>query len=134
MARSIIFAQLLRNARAELQNQKSYHHVMFLNNGLGELHSLSCFAPINRLHFTLGVIVLAGTLLSYYPQQRKIVRNHSSAGISHWSLMLGAISSVANVLNVLILQFPVIHCCSMTEVCARIFVNHARKINKGDAL
>lgn len=48
---------------------------------------------------------------SFRGQQRKIIKTRSSEGLSPWYLLLGALSSISNFLNVLILQAPMIECC-----------------------
>ena len=55
--------------------------------------------------------ICVGMIISYLPQHLRIVRAQSSEGFSPWYLLLGATSSASGMLNLWILQWPLIHCC-----------------------
>ena len=93
-----------------------------------------CWEPIIPAHLYLSLFLIIGIVVSYLPQVRssplivaphrhqsgadpfcgqqiKIIKTRSSEGLSPWYLLLGALSSISNLLNVLILQAPMIECC-----------------------
>ncbi|KAK5712625.1 hypothetical protein LTR17_017878 [Elasticomyces elasticus] len=51
----------------------------------------------------LAAVLLAGILLSYLPQHLKILSRRSSEGLSPWWVLLGALSSIAALGNILTL-------------------------------
>ncbi|KAK5707697.1 hypothetical protein LTR97_000235 [Elasticomyces elasticus] len=51
----------------------------------------------------LAAVLLAGILLSYIPQHLKILSRRSSEGLSPWWVLLGALSSIAALGNILTL-------------------------------
>ncbi len=71
-----------------------------------------CTIPINRTHAVLAVFLILGTLVAYSPQLLKIYRSRSSDGFSPWYLMLGALSCTSGFLNIIILQSPIMRCCT----------------------
>ena len=58
----------------------------------------------------LSSVVSVGIIASYIPQIVRIVSARSSVGLSPWFLFLGTLSSWATMLNVLVLQWPVLSC------------------------
>ncbi|KAK3677975.1 hypothetical protein LTR78_002070 [Recurvomyces mirabilis] len=52
---------------------------------------------------TLAAVILAGILVSYIPQHAKIILNHTSEGLSPWWVLLGGLSSIAALGNILTL-------------------------------
>ncbi|KAI9190280.1 hypothetical protein H9P43_001713 [Blastocladiella emersonii ATCC 22665] len=73
----------------------------------------SCPAPHSDAGLVFSTLLLAGIVISYVPQQAKIVLRKSSEGLSPWFLLLGAIATISTVANVLLLQFGVLACCSV---------------------
>lgn len=61
----------------------------------------------------------------HFNQHWKIITDRSSKGISHWFLLLGSVSSFANLCNAFILQYPLFSCCSLTVQSANN--GHAQK-------
>ncbi|KAF8513720.1 hypothetical protein BU17DRAFT_77149 [Hysterangium stoloniferum] len=53
-----------------------------------------------------------GLVLSYLPQHYRIISKNSSEGFSPWYLLLGSTSSASGMLNVIMLQWDVVKCCS----------------------
>ena len=51
----------------------------------------------------LAAVILVGILISYLPQHLKIISNRSSAGLSPWWVLLGGLSSIAALGNILVL-------------------------------
>ena len=45
-------------------------------------------------------------------QHYRIIRNKTSEGISPWYLLLGSTSAASSLLNILVLQWHVLRCCS----------------------
>ncbi|GAB7343235.1 hypothetical protein MBLNU457_1294t1 [Dothideomycetes sp. NU457] len=52
---------------------------------------------------TLSIVLVLGILISYLPQHAKIVSNGTSAGLSPWWVMLGTLSSIAGITNIIVL-------------------------------
>lgn len=52
--------------------------------------------------FVNSFLVL-GILVSYLPQHAKIIQKGSSAGLSPWWVLLGSISSIAGIANIIVL-------------------------------
>ncbi|KAF8523648.1 hypothetical protein JB92DRAFT_2704554 [Gautieria morchelliformis] len=59
---------------------------------------------------TTGLCV--GLILSYLPQHYRIISKNTSEGFSPWYLLLGSTSAASGMLNVIMLQWNVIMCCS----------------------
>ncbi|KAH9807835.1 hypothetical protein Tdes44962_MAKER06351 [Teratosphaeria destructans] len=55
------------------------------------------------LSTTLAAIILVGVLISYLPQHYKIISNHTSEGLSPWWVLLGGLSAIAALGNILTL-------------------------------
>ncbi|WFD44632.1 hypothetical protein MPSI1_003302 [Malassezia psittaci] len=72
----------------------------------------SCEVPENRGAFLVAGVVCVGVVLSYLPQIVRIYRARSSVGLSPWFLFLGATSSACAMFNVMVLQWPILRCCS----------------------
>ncbi|KAJ3225948.1 hypothetical protein HK099_005881 [Clydaea vesicula] len=77
------------------------------------LLGVGCKIPSeNSVKLILGIFLSCGMLLSYIPQFYKIIYKKTSEGLSVYFILLGNLGSISVVSNVLILQFPVFHCCS----------------------
>ncbi|KAK5107873.1 hypothetical protein LTR62_000583 [Meristemomyces frigidus] len=67
----------------------------------------------DTLTVLVAAVLVAGILVSYLPQHAKIIRNRTSEGLSPWWVLLGGLSSIAALGNILTL--PVsradIKCC-----------------------
>ncbi|OLL26331.1 hypothetical protein NEOLI_000887 [Neolecta irregularis DAH-3] len=59
----------------------------------------------------LSIIIVLGVILSYIPQHYRIILKKSSEGISPWFLLLGITSTSDALINILILQYPILKCC-----------------------
>jgi hypothetical protein len=57
----------------------------------------------NPFTVTLASFILVGILISYLPQHIKIITHRSSEGLSPWWVLLGGLSSVAAIGNILVL-------------------------------
>lgn len=60
----------------------------------------------------LSAGLCVGLILSYLPQHYRIISNKTSEGFSPWYLLLGSTSSASGMLNVILLQWDIIKCCS----------------------
>lgn len=52
---------------------------------------------------TLASLIMAGILLSYLPQHYKIIQRRTSEGLSPWWVLLGGLSSIGALGNILTL-------------------------------
>ncbi|KAL7749747.1 hypothetical protein RI367_004977 [Sorochytrium milnesiophthora] len=68
--------------------------------------------PADSANLVLSVLLAIGIVLSYLPQHIKIIMLRSSEGLSPWFLLLGGIASVSTFYNILLLQFPIVECCT----------------------
>ena len=57
----------------------------------------------NAYTVALAAVILVGILISYLPQHHKIIARRSSEGLSPWWVLLGGLSSVAAIANILVL-------------------------------
>lgn len=57
----------------------------------------------NPYTVALAAFILVGMLVSYLPQHIKIIQRRSSEGLSPWWVLLGGISSIAGIGNILVL-------------------------------
>jgi hypothetical protein len=57
----------------------------------------------NPYTVSLATFILVGILISYLPQHIKIIARRSSEGLSPWWVLLGGLSSVAAIGNILVL-------------------------------
>ncbi|KAK4684497.1 hypothetical protein P7C73_g5684, partial [Tremellales sp. Uapishka_1] len=78
---------------------------------LGQPTSAQCPSTHNVPTLVLSLGLCTGLIISYLPQHLRIVRSGSSEGFSPWYLLLGATSSASGMLNLLIVQWPLIRCC-----------------------
>jgi hypothetical protein len=64
--------------------------------------------------------LVLGILVSYIPQHVKIIRHASSAGLSPWWVLLGTISSISALGNILVLPTSQhdMACCSEISASA----------------
>lgn len=51
----------------------------------------------------LAAVILVGILVSYLPQHLKIISRRTSEGLSPWWVLLGGLSSIAAIGNILVL-------------------------------
>jgi uncharacterized protein with PQ loop repeat len=67
--------------------------------------SKQCFhlSDPNPLTVSLAAVILVGILISYLPQHIKIISRRSSEGLSPWWVLLGGLSSIAAIGNILTL-------------------------------
>jgi len=90
---------------------------------LGKTHAplplpppMTCPRHHDSLNFLLSIMLTVGIVLSYTPQHYKILKIKSSEGISPYYLLLGGISCTSTVFNLILLQWPVVLCCSAWSV------------------
>lgn len=57
----------------------------------------------NPLTVALAAVLVAGVIISYLPQHIKIILNRTSEGLSPWWVLLGGLSSIAAIGNILTL-------------------------------
>lgn len=57
----------------------------------------------NPITVSLAAFILVGILVSYLPQHLKIISRRSSEGLSPWWVLLGGLSSIAAIGNILVL-------------------------------
>ena len=57
----------------------------------------------DALTVTFAAFIVAGILVSYLPQHRKIIARGTSAGLSPYWVLLGGLSSIAAIGNILVL-------------------------------
>jgi len=64
-----------------------------------------CRALVHPNPFTVGLagILVVGIIVSYIPQHAKIIHNRTSEGLSPWWVLLGGLSSIAAIGNILTL-------------------------------
>ena len=69
----------------------------------------------NPFTVTLAGVLVAGIIVSYLPQHIKIIRNRTSEGLSPWWVLLGGLSSIAAIGNILTLpqSRADISCCQV---------------------
>jgi hypothetical protein len=74
----------------------------------------AALAHPNPFTVTLASIILIGVLVSYLPQHIKIIQLRTSAGLSPWWVLLGGLSSIAAIGNILTLPASRadVQCCS----------------------
>jgi len=60
-------------------------------------------AAPNPWVLTLSIVLVIGILVSYLPQHVKIIKNGTSAGLSPWWVLLGTVSSIAAIANIVTL-------------------------------
>ena len=58
-----------------------------------------------------SILIIVGIFLTFTPQQVRIVKKQSSLGISPHFMLLGVTSVIAQLLNIVILQIPVLDDC-----------------------
>ncbi|ODO06106.1 hypothetical protein L198_01338 [Cryptococcus wingfieldii CBS 7118] len=83
---------------------------------MGGVSPEQCTATHDVPTLVLSLVLITGLVISYLPQQHlSIISARTSEGISPWYLLLGATSSASGVLNLLIVQWPLFRCCSVTS-------------------
>ncbi|ORX93681.1 hypothetical protein K493DRAFT_315863 [Basidiobolus meristosporus CBS 931.73] len=87
-----------------------------------DLEPQYCQPSHGIVNVLLAVFVVVGLFASYVPQQVKILRNKTSEGFSPWFLLLGSLACLSSLLNVLVLQWPVLQCCRFSTP-GRCFLN-----------
>src|SRR4051794_24448148 len=72
----------------------------------------SCPTDLGAFDYTLGWVLIVGTLVSYLPQHIKIYDEKSHAGLSYATLALGNQMSFGSVINYLALSInSTFYCC-----------------------
>lgn len=68
----------------------------------------------NPYTVTLAAFIFVGILVSYLPQHLKIISRRSSEGLSPWWVLLGGLSAIAAIANILVLPASRadMRCCS----------------------
>ncbi|KAM3579537.1 hypothetical protein VKS41_007996 [Umbelopsis sp. WA50703] len=61
----------------------------------------------------ISLFLCVGLVVSYLPQHYRIIANKTSEGFSAWFLLLGVVSATSSFLNIILLQWDAITCCSM---------------------
>ncbi|KAI8584761.1 hypothetical protein K450DRAFT_217892 [Umbelopsis ramanniana AG] len=61
----------------------------------------------------ISLFLCVGLVVSYLPQHYRIISNKTSEGFSAWFLLLGVVSATSSFLNIILLQWDAITCCSM---------------------
>lgn len=71
----------------------------------------------NPYTVSLAAFILLGILVSYLPQHLKIISRRSSEGLSPWWVLLGGLSSIAAIGNILVLpkSRSDIACCKVVS-------------------
>ncbi|KAJ3358953.1 hypothetical protein GGF32_009882 [Allomyces javanicus] len=80
---------------------------------LATLPGDTCPDAHDPANFGISLFLLVGIVLSYVPQQLKIVELRSSEGLSPYFLLLGSVSCISTVANVALLQHDVLKCCDV---------------------
>lgn len=79
---------------------------------------------------TLAAVLVVGILISYFPQHWKIIERRSSEGLSPWWVLLGGLSSIAAIGNILTLPTSRadMACCSELDggACAAALLGVAQ--------
>lgn len=77
----------------------------------------SHLANPNPYTVCLAAFILLGILVSYLPQHHKIISRRSSDGLSPWWVLLGGLSSIAAIGNILVLpkSRADIACCKLVN-------------------
>jgi hypothetical protein len=75
--------------------------------------SLICDTSHNWVNFSIGIFICLGMFVSYLPQHHKIISTGTSEGFSPLFLLLGSLGAWSNVVNIVILQWDVMRCCSV---------------------
>lgn len=78
-----------------------------------QLALMTTAQPSNTFALVLSSLLCVGLVGSYLPQHLRIINNKSSEGLSPIYLCLGSISSACGVGNLLLLQWPLLRCCSI---------------------
>jgi uncharacterized protein with PQ loop repeat len=71
----------------------------------------------SAFNYVLSVGILIGIVGSFIPQHIKIIQRRTSEGLSPTFLLLGIISGICAVTNVIILSADIFACCKVI-VCA----------------
>ncbi|BFU21570.1 PQ loop repeatcontaining protein [Entamoeba histolytica KU27] len=70
------------------------------------------FVPdLSTLSFTIGLVIMIGTILSVIPQYVKLIRTRDSSGLSPFYLLIQFINQVTTVANACITNATYIHSC-----------------------
>lgn len=69
-------------------------------------------ATVDRSNLIISVIIACGIVASYIPQHMRIHRRRSSEGLSPFFLLLGVTSCTNSLINIAVLQWNVLRCCS----------------------
>lgn len=63
----------------------------------------AALASPNPSTVSLAAFLVLGILVSYFPQHAKIIQRRSSEGLSPWWVLLGGLSSIAAIGNIMTL-------------------------------
>lgn len=77
-------------------------------------------ATVDKTNLVISLIIAVGIVGSYLPQHLRIYRRRSSDGLSPFFLLLGVTSCTNSLINIAVLQWNVLRCCSQLTlgVCA----------------
>ncbi|RKP10759.1 hypothetical protein THASP1DRAFT_10594, partial [Thamnocephalis sphaerospora] len=75
----------------------------------------TCDTTHSVSHFVLGTFICIGMFVSYLPQHYKIISTASSEGFSPLFLLLGCLGAWSNVVNITVLQWDVMRCCTVVS-------------------
>lgn len=80
----------------------------------------SDIAVVDKSNLIISIIIAVGIVGSYLPQHLRIYRRRSSDGLSPFFLLLGVTSCTNSLINIAVLQWNVLRCCSELSagVCA----------------
>ncbi len=70
------------------------------------------YSDVDRTNLVISIIIAIGIVVSYLPQHIRIYTRRSSEGLSPFFLLLGITSCTNALLNVSVLQWRVLQCCS----------------------
>jgi uncharacterized protein with PQ loop repeat len=66
-----------------------------------------------------SIVIIVGIFITFTPQQVRIVKRRSSLGISPHFMLLGIVSGISQLINIIILQVPVLDDCKRgSETCS----------------
>ncbi|KAI0711095.1 hypothetical protein C8Q72DRAFT_235184 [Fomitopsis betulina] len=73
----------------------------------------SCEADDDYTANVLTALLCVGLAISYLPQHLRIIKAGSSEGFSPWFLLLGSTSSASGMLNIVVMQWDIVKCCTV---------------------
>lgn len=69
-------------------------------------------ATVDKSNLAISILIAVGIVGSYLPQHLRIYRRRSSDGLSPFFLLLGVTSCTNSLINLAVLQWNVLRCCS----------------------